>query len=278
MLKITEQPSIYRHLESKSIADLTALINNEDKKVALAIEKVLPQINVLIEAIVTKLKAGGRMFYLGAGSGGRLSVLDALELPTTYGIEKGIVNVILAGGIENLANAPEEKEDEVDTGWQELEKHNISNKDIVVGISASGTTPFVLGAMLYCKKIGIETGCIVSNPNSAIAALVNYPIEVITGPEFITGSTRMKCGTAQKMIFDMISTTSMISLGKVLDNRMVNVLLVNDKITDRAVKMLMEFSGITNYEKAKTLLLEKSSVALALDSYLNSNEKSNKNE
>ncbi len=278
MLKITEQPSIYRHLESKSIADLTALINNEDKKVALAIEKVLPQINVLIEAIVTKLKAGGRMFYLGAGSGGRLSVLDALELPTTYGIEKGIVNVILAGGIENLANAPEEKEDEVDNGWQELEKHNISNKDIVVGISASGSTPFVLGAMLYCKKIGIETGCIVSNPNSAIAALVNYPIEVITGPEFITGSTRMKCGTAQKMIFDMISTTSMISLGKVLDNRMVNVLLVNDKITDRAVKMLMEFSGITNYEKAKTLLLEKSSVALALDSYLNSNEKSNKNE
>lgn len=265
MTRITEQPSLYRHLEKMSVEELTASINNEDKKVALAIEKTLPQINVLIKAIVEKLKAGGRMFYLGAGSGGRLSVLDAIELPTTYGIEKGKVNVILAGGLDRLIEAPEDKEDEPDAGWNALVEHNISPKDIVIGISASGTTPFVLGALTQCKANNITTGCIVSNPGSPIAAAAAIPLEVITGPEFVTGSTRMKCGTAQKMIFDMISTTTMIQLGRVEDNSMVNVLLINDKITDRAVKILMDKAGIENYDDAKATLLQHGSVRRAMD-------------
>jgi N-acetylmuramic acid 6-phosphate etherase len=264
MTRITEQPSLHRHLESKSIDEITALINAEDKKVALAIEKSLPQINLLIEAVVQKLKEGGRMFYLGAGSGGRLSVLDALELPTTYGIPKGIINVVLSGGIEHLLDAPEEKEDEPETGWLELQNQNVSPKDIIIGISASGTTPFVLGALAECRKNGIATACIVSNPDSPIAAQADYPVEVITGPEFITGSTRMKSGSAQKMIFDMISTTTMIQLGRVKDNKMVHVLLINDKITDRAVKMLMEMGGIEDYDLAKKLLLTHGSVQNAL--------------
>lgn len=265
MTRITEQPSLHRHLESKSINEITALINAEDKKVALAIEKALPQINQLIEAVVQKLKAGGRMFYLGAGSGGRLSVLDALELPTTYGIPKGIINVVLSGGIEHLLDAPEEKEDEPETGWLELQNQNVSPKDIIIGISASGTTPFVLGALAQCRTNGIATACIVNNPDSPIAAQADYPVEVITGPEFITGSTRMKSGSAQKMIFDMISTTTMIQLGRVKDNKMVHVLLINDKITDRAVKMLMEMGGIEDYDLAKKLLLTHGSVQNALE-------------
>lgn len=265
MTRITEQPSKHRNLEQKSIEEITALINQEDQSVALAIEKALPQINRLITAIVGQLKNGGRMFYLGAGSGGRLSVLDALELPTTYGIPKGIIEVVLAGGVDRLAEAPEEKEDEPETGWQELLQRQVSPKDIVVGISASGTTPFVLGALTHCRESGIPCGCIVSNPDSPIAAQANYPVEVITGPEFITGSTRMKCGSAQKFIFDMISTTTMIQLGRVKDNKMVHVALINDKITDRAVKMLMEMGGPTNYNDAKNLLLEKGSVQRALD-------------
>jgi N-acetylmuramic acid 6-phosphate etherase len=263
--KITESPSLHRHLETKSVEELTKLINQEDQKVALAIKDALPSINLLINKVVETIKNGGRMFYLGAGSGGRLSVLDAIELPTTYGIPKGIVNVVLAGGIEQLANAPEEKEDDDLAGWEELQKWNISNKDLVIGISASGTTPFVLGALKHCLENNITTACIVSNENSPIASLANFPVEVITGPEFITGSTRMKCGTAQKMTFDMISTTTMVSLGKVKDNKMVNVLLINDKITDRAVKMLMELGEIKDYEEAKALLLEKGSVQLALE-------------
>jgi len=265
MTRITEQPSKHRNLEQKSIEEITALINQEDQSVAMAIEKALPQINLLITAIVGQLKNGGRMFYLGAGSGGRLSVLDALELPTTYGIPKGIIEVVLAGGVDRLAEAPEEKEDEPETGWQELLQRQVSPKDIVVGISASGTTPFVLGALTHCRESGIPCGCIVSNPDSPIAAQAKYPVEVITGPEFITGSTRMKCGSAQKFIFDMISTTTMIQLGRVKDNKMVHVALINDKITDRAVKMLMEMGGPANYADAKNLLLKKGTVQRALD-------------
>ncbi|MFT3747105.1 MAG: N-acetylmuramic acid 6-phosphate etherase [Agriterribacter sp.] len=265
MIRITEQPSLYRSLEKMSVEELTANINNEDKKVAIAVEKALPQLNKLITAIVERLQNGGRMFYLGAGSGGRLSVLDAIELPTTYGIEKGIVNVILAGGVEHLIEAPEEKEDDTEAGWNELLKHNISPKDIVVGISASGTTPFVLSALQKCKTNNITAGCIVSNPGSPIAAAAAIPVEVITGPEFVTGSTRMKCGTAQKMIFDMISTTTMIRLGRVEGNSMINVLLINDKITDRAVKILMEKAAIKNYDEAKEILLKYGSVKKAID-------------
>ena len=266
MTKITEQPSLYRHLEKMSIEELTANINNEDKKVALAIEKALPEINLLIKNIVDKLENGGRLFYLGAGSGGRLSVLDAIELPTTYGIPKGKVNVILAGGVDRLIEAREEKEDDPNAGWEALIGYEVSENDFVLGISASGTTPFVLGALKSCRANGVLTGCIVSNPESPIAANADYPVEVLTGPEFVSGSTRMKCGTAQKMIFDMISTTSMIRLGRVEDNKMVNVLLINDKIVDRSVKMLMERAEMSNYEEAKELLMEKGSVKSALES------------
>jgi N-acetylmuramic acid 6-phosphate etherase len=268
MIKITEQPGKNRDLEKKSIAELTAAINAEDKTVAFEIEKSLPQINALIESVVSHLDAGGRMFYLGAGSGGRLSVLDIIELPTTYGIEPGIVDVILAGGKEYLVQALEDKEDDTKAGWQMLLEKNISNKDMVIGISASGTTPFVLSALMSCKENNITTGCIVSNPDSPIAQYADFPLEVITGPEFICGSTRMKCATAQKMLFDMISTTTMVRLGRVEDNRMVNVKLINDKITDRAVKMLMEKSSIADYDKAKALLLASGSVRKALDTLL----------
>jgi N-acetylmuramic acid 6-phosphate etherase len=268
MIKITEQPGKNRDLEKKSIAELTAAINAEDKTVAFEIEKSLPQINALIESVVSHLEAGGRMFYLGAGSGGRLSVLDIIELPTTYGIEPGIVDVILAGGKEYLVQALEDKEDDTKAGWQMLLEKNISNKDMVIGISASGTTPFVLSALMSCKENNVTTGCIVSNPDSPIAQYADFPIEVITGPEFICGSTRMKCATAQKMLFDMISTTTMVRLGRVEDNRMVNVKLINDKITDRAVKMLMEKSSIADYDKAKALLLASGSVRKALDTLL----------
>src|SRR6266487_304180 len=265
MTRITEQPSAYRHLEKKSIEEITAAINNEDKIVAVAIEKALPQLNKLIATVVDKLRLDGRLFYLGAGSGGRLSVLDAIELPTTYGIPKGIVNVILAGGIDRLADALEQMEDDATGGWLALQQASISADDIVIGITASGTTPFVLGALKECRKNNIATGCIVSNPGSQVAAVADYPVEVITGPEFITGSTRMKCGTAQKMIFDIISTTTMIQLGRVEDNKMVHVLLINDKITDRAVKILMEKASINNYDEAKKILLQHSSVKSALD-------------
>ena len=265
MIRITEQPSHYRHLEKKSIEELTAAINHEDKIVPRAIEKALPQLNKLIAAVVQKLKQGSRMFYIGAGSGGRLSVLDAIELPTTYGIRKGMVNVILAGGVDRLADALEQMEDDATTGWLSLQQANISADDIVIGITASGTTPFVLGALTECRGNNITTGCIVSNPDSPVAAVADYPVEVITGPEFITGSTRMKCGSAQKMVFDIISTTTMIQLGRVEDNRMVNVLLINDKITDRAVKMLMEKTDITNYDEAKKILRHHGSVKATLD-------------
>jgi len=265
MIKITEQPSVHRHLENKSIEELTALINSEDALVHAAINKALPRINILIHAIVGKLQQGGRMFYVGAGSGGRLSVLDVIELPTTFGVQKGVFNAVLAGGLDRLVEAPEEMEDHVHEGWECLLAHNINRADIVVGISASGTTPFVLGALQQCRQLGIATGCIVSNLASPIAAEADYPVEVITGPEFITGSTRMKCGTAQKMLFDMISTTVMVQLGRVEDNQMVNVLLINDKITDRAVKMLMGKAGIEDYAEAKALLLQQGSVKNAMD-------------
>jgi len=265
MLKITEQPSIHRHLETKPIEEITSLINKEDASVSVAIEKALPQINQLVQAIVEKLKLGGRMFYVGAGSGGRLSVLDVIELPTTFGVKKGLVNAILAGGIEHLSEAKEEMEDNILEGWEKLKDNDISTADIVIGISASGTTPFVLGALKQCQRYRITTGCIVSNPGSPIATFADFPVEVITGPEFITGSTRMKCGTAQKMIFDMISTTTMIQLQRVEDNQMVNVMLINDKIIDRAVKMLMGKTGVSDYEKAKVLLLKHGSVKKAMD-------------
>ncbi len=262
--RITEQPSVYRQLETRTVAEITSYINNEDKKVAPAVEAALYQINPLIETIVDKLQNGGRLFYVGAGSSGRLSVLDVIELPTTYGASPEAFQVILAGGAERLIEAREEMEDDTDEGWNKLREKDVNRQDIVVGISASGTTPFVLATLEKCREAGITTGCLVSNPNSPIAAQADYPVEVITGPEFIQGSTRMKCGTAHKMIFDMISTTTMIRLGRVMDNQMVNVKLINDKITDRAVKMLMNLGSIEDYGKAREILFENGSVQNAL--------------
>ncbi len=267
MIKITEQPSKYRNLEKMPVEDITANINREDETVAQAIKKALPQINQLINAIVLKLKDGGRLFYVATGSGGRLSVLDVIELPTTFGIEKGIFNVILAGGVDRLVEALEEMEDDTKEGWRMLQNENVSEKDIVVGISASGTTPFVLAALRESHKQNITTGCIVSNPASPIAEQADYPAEIITGPEILAGSTRMKCGTAQKMILDMISTTVMIQLGRVEDNRMVNMKLLNEKMLDRSVKMLMERAGMDDYEKAKEALLKYGSVKKSLDHF-----------
>lgn len=264
-MKITEQESHYRHLEKMSTEEITKNINQEDQKVALAIQNALPSINRLIDIIVEKISQGGRLFYVGAGSGGRLSVLDVIELPTTFGVSNDLFNVVLAGGKEHLIEAPEEKEDDINAAWDMLFDFNVNNKDIVIGISASGTTPFVLSALKKCRNKEITTGCIVSNPESVIAEQADFPIEVVTGPEFISGSTRMKCGTAQKMIFDMISTTCMIKLGRVQDNQMVHVKLINDKITDRAVKMLMKNTGIADYEVAKNLLLKEGSVKKAED-------------
>lgn len=265
MTRITEQASNYRHLEKMSVEELTKNLNKEDQSVPLAIEKALPQINTLINTIVSKIENSGRLFYVGAGSGGRLSVLDVIELPTTYGVSSDLFNVILAGGKEHLIEAREEKEDDINAAWMMLMEKNVSANDIVIGISASGTTPFVLSALIECRKHQITTACIVSNPKSPIAEQADIPVEVITGPEFVTGSTRMKCGTAQKIIFDMISTTTMIKLGRVLDNQMVNVKLINDKIVDRAVKMLMNNTGMDDYEQAKELLIEHGSVQKALD-------------
>lgn len=265
MEKITEQPSVHRNLQDKSIAEITALINQEDKKVAEAIHAALPKINQVIDVIVKKLNSGGRMFYLGAGSGGRLSVLDAIELPTTFGVSKDLVQPILAGGKERLVDALEQMEDDTESGWLMLQQKNITQKDIVIGITASGSTPFVVEALKKCRSNAIFSACITSNTNSEVSKHADISIEVITGPEFITGSTRMKCGTGQKMIFDMISTTVMIRLGRVIDNRMVNVSLINNKITDRAVKMLMEMAKIDSYEKAKENLMKYGSVKEALE-------------
>lgn len=269
MKRLTEQPSKYDDLEKKSVDELIAGINAEDQLVAIAIQKVLPDLSKLISAIELQLKSGGRMFYLGCGSGGRLSVLDVIELPNTYGIDEGLVNVILAGGVERLVEALEEKEDDLTEGWESLQKAGISSKDIVIGISASGTTPYVLAALKQCKANGIPCGSIVSNPDSPISHYSDYPVEVITGPEFITGSTRMKCGTAQKMIFDMISTTVMVRLGRVEGNRMVNVRLTNAKVLDRSVQMLMEKMGLTDYDQAKELILKYGNVKKAM-TYLQS--------
>lgn len=265
MEKITEQPSLYRHLEKMSVEELVRNINNEDKKVAFAIEKVLPDVAALISALEVVLKKGGRLFYMGGGTGGRLSVLDKVELPNTYGIEKGVFNCLLAGGEERLLEVLEEKEDDEDDALRQMKLYHVSDKDFVIGISASGTTPYVLAGLRKCQEDGIPCGCIVGNPGSPIAAAADYPIEVITGPEFVTGSTRMKCGTAQKMLLDMISTTVLIRLGRVEDNRMVNVRLINNKVIDRSVKMILSLTDIGDYDKAKAILLQCGNVKKSVD-------------
>lgn len=260
----TEQPSQYRHLETMPVSEIIAHINNEDKTVALAVEKALPQIERLISAITDKMLAGGRLFYMGAGTSGRLGILDASECPPTYGVPYDLVQGLIAGGFDAIIRAAEFAEDDTEQGWLDLQSKQISDKDFVVGIAASGTTPYVIGALQRCKENNIETGCITCNAASPLAASADYPVEVITGSEFVTGSTRMKAGTAQKMVLNIISTTVMIQLGRVEDNSMVNMQLNNEKLIDRGVKMVMQQANFSDYDTAKSILLQSGSIKKAV--------------
>jgi N-acetylmuramic acid 6-phosphate etherase len=267
--KITEQPSRYHHLEKMNITQLLVNINIEDKTVPVAVEKAIPQIEKLTEAVTDKMLAGGRLFYVGAGTSGRLGILDASEIPPTYGMPYGLVIGVIAGGEKAIQKAIENAEDSFEQGWLDLEKHFAGKEDVVIGIAASGSTPYVIGALQQCRKAGITTGSISCNPNAPISEHADFPVEVVVGPEFVTGSTRMKSGTAQKLVLNMISTAVMIQIGRVEDNKMVNMQLTNEKLVDRGTKMLMEQTGIENYEEAKTLLLQHGSVKKAADSLNN---------
>jgi N-acetylmuramic acid 6-phosphate etherase len=269
LIKITEQDSNYRNLEQMSVSELLENINAEDKLVPLAVERVIPQISKLVTALADKMLAGGRLFYIGAGTSGRLGVVDASECPPTFGVPHGLVIGVIAGGDNAMFKAVEFAEDSVEDGWLDLQSYNITNKDVVVGIAASGTTPFVIGALENCRKNGIVTGSISCNPNSPVSTAADFPIEVIVGPEFITGSTRMKSGTAQKLVLNMISTSVMILLGRVEDNKMVNMQLSNEKLVDRGAKMVMKALQISDYDLAKNLLLKYGSVKMAIDEVIN---------
>ena len=262
--RITESPSKYRHLEKMSILELLTHINEEDQTVPMAVLRAIPQIEKLTEVISDKMLMGGRLFYIGAGTSGRLGIVDASECPPTYGVPYGLVIGIIAGGEKAITNAVEFAEDDRIQGWNDLQQYSVCDKDVVIGIAASGTTPYVIGALEQCRANGIITGSITCNPGAPVSAAADFPVEVAVGPEFVTGSTRMKSGTAQKLVLNMISTAAMIQLGRVEDNKMVNMQLTNDKLVDRGTKMLMERSGITDYKDAKELLLQEGSVKKAL--------------
>lgn len=272
-VKITEQPSPYDHLEQCSVRELLEQINNEDKKVPYAVEKTIPQIEKLVTEIVKRMKKGGRIFYMGAGTSGRLGVLDASEIPPTFGMPNTLVIGLIAGGDRALRNPVESAEDNNDTGWEELQAHRISSLDTVVGIAASGTTPYVIGALRHCRENGILTASISCNPDSPIAQEADIAIEAIVGPEFVTGSTRMKSGTAQKLILNMITTSTMIQLGRVKGNRMVNMQLTNKKLIDRGTRMIMDETGL-DYNASQSLLLLHGSVKKAIDAYRSENDSS----
>jgi len=282
-IKITEQPSLYDNLEKKSIREILTEINREDHKVPPAVKETIPEIEKLVTAVVERMKRGGRLFYIGAGTSGRLGVLDASEIPPTYGLPNTFVIGIIAGGDVALRNPVEAAEDDMGKGWEDLQAYNVNKTDTVVGIAASGMTPYVIGALRKARENGILTAAIccnpnspvaaeaeikICNPNSPVAAEAEIKIEPIVGPEYVTGSTRMKAGTAQKLVLNMISTTTMIKLGRVKGNRMVNMQLTNQKLIDRGTRILVEELGLS-YEQAKNLLLLHGSVKAALDSYRN---------
>ena len=266
MNKTTESDSNYDGLDKMSTADLLTNINREDKTVALSVADQIPQIEQLINAIVPKMKTGGRLFYLGAGTSGRLGVIDASECPPTFGVDHGLVIGIMAGGDKAMRKAVEFAEDNIDLGWEDLQSHNINDNDVVIGIAASGTTPYVIGALKKCQLENITTGCIVCNANAPVSQVADFPIEVVVGSEFVTGSTRMKSGTAQKLVLNMISTSLMIKLGKVKGNKMVDMHLSNNKLLDRGTKMLMQEISV-DYETANTLLHQFGSVRNAVNNY-----------
>jgi len=265
--RTTEAESIYNELEKMTINELLFNINKEDTIIPSAIKKAIPQIESLINVLVDKMLMGGRLFYIGAGTSGRLGVVDASECPPTFGVPYGLVIAIIAGGNKAIIEAVEFAEDDVEQGWKDLQQHSINKKDVVIGIAASGTTPYVIAALEKCKQNQIVTGSISCNLQSPLSHVADFPIEVVVGPEFITGSTRMKSGTAQKLVLNMISTALMIQLGRVEGNRMVNMQLTNDKLVDRGIKMVMEKLNLTDYEKAKNLLLEKGSVKNVIESF-----------
>lgn len=267
-VKITEQPSPYHNLEKMPVEEILMHINNEDKTVPLAIEKIIPQIKKLVVAAADKMLAGGRLFYIGAGTSGRLAIVDASECPPTYGVSPDLVIGIIAGGKKAMTQPVEFAEDSITQGWDDLKKHSVNEKDVVIGIAASGTTPYVIAALQDCRANGIITGCITNNPGSPLTDQADYPIEIAVGPEFVTGSTRMKSGTSQKLVLNMISTSIMIQLGRVEDNKMVNMLLSNEKLLDRGTRMLMENIALDDYEKAKALLIKYGSVKKATEVYL----------
>ena len=265
-ISITESSSNFDNLDNMSIEELLRHINEEDSKVHLAVREALPQIRDLVEQIEIRMKNGGRIFYLGAGTSGRLGVLDASEVPPTFGVSEGIVVGLIAGGDLALRKSVEAAEDDPDKAWASLESFRISKNDVVIGIAASGTTPYVIGGLKHARENGILTGCITCNPGSEIANVSEYPIEAIVGPEFVTGSTRLKAGTAQKMILNMITTSIMIKMGRVKGNKMVNMQLTNVKLIERGTRMIVEELNIQT-EEARRLLLLHGSVKKVIENY-----------
>ncbi len=263
MEKITEQDSNHRHLEHMSTQELLTKINEEDQQVALKVQSIIKEIGVVVDAIYDKMKDGGRLFYVGAGTSGRLGILDASECPPTFGVSHDWVIGLIAGGDSAIRRSVEHAEDDTSQGIKDLEEYLINEDDFVVGIAASGTTPYVIGALNNCQQRKIQTACITCNPGSPITKVADYPIVCAVGPEFITGSTRMKAGTAQKLMLNMISTSVMIKLGRVEDNKMVDMQLSNAKLLDRGTRMIMAKTDLS-YEDANTLLMEHGSVRLAL--------------
>lgn len=264
--KITESESLYDNLDQMSVRELLEGINNEDRKVAIAVGREIPKIEKLVTRIVERMRRGGRLFYIGAGTSGRLGVLDASEIPPTYGMPNTLVIGLIAGGDRALRNPVESAEDDLDKAWEELQQYHINTNDTLVGIAASGTTPYVIGALRKARSEGILTASISCNPDSPMAVEAEIAIEPVVGPEFVTGSTRMKSGTAQKMVLNMITTSTMIKLGRVKGNRMVNMQLTNQKLVDRGTRMIMEELRL-DYEQSKNLLLLHGSVREAIDSY-----------
>lgn len=267
-IKTTEQDSNYNHLEKMNVSELLSNINTEDKLVPLAVEQAIPEIEALINQIVPKLKIGGRLFYIGAGTSGRLGILDASECPPTFGVSHDLVIGLIAGGDIAIRKAVENSEDSTTQAWEDLKKHNINQNDIVIGIAASGTTPYVISALDACNKNNIITGCITCNKKSPLSIISKFPIEVIVGPEFVTGSSRMKAGTAQKLVLNMISTCTMIQLGKVKGNKMVDMQLSNAKLVIRGTKMIMQELNISEQE-AEQLLATHKNVRAAIQNFTN---------
>tara|TARA_Y100001968_G_scaffold268756_1_gene259289 strand:+ start:234 stop:1046 length:813 start_codon:yes stop_codon:yes gene_type:complete len=268
MDKTTEADSLYHNLENMKTYDLLKHINHEDNKVAQAVNTVIPSVEELVNIIVSKLSEKGRLFYIGSGTSGRLGIVDASECPPTFGVPENMVIGLIAGGDKAIRKSIESAEDNTKQAWLDLKKHNITHNDVVIGISASGTTPYVVGGLKECQKKNIYTGCITCNKNMPISQYSDTPIVVLVGPEFVTGSTRMKAGTAQKMILNMLSTSVMIKLGHIMDNKMIDMQLKNEKLKERGIKMIMETCN-TNAKKAQELLIKYGNVRLAINSLKN---------